>query len=97
MKILRIHSGFTTNSSSASEWVPPEGVGPNGEDLSEPLEGFEASTQTPTPQPGFFGTHNPVFNLGLAGFGVVLLFVIEEIVRRVLKRAKRKKNDISHL
>ena len=98
MKIIRIRSGFTTNSSSASEWVPPEGVGPNGEDLSaEPdSQVLQSGTETPAPAPGILNTNNPVISLGLIGLAILLLFLIEEAVRRVLKKLKKKKHEESH-
>jgi hypothetical protein len=47
MKILRRHRGFTTNSSSASEWIDP-----SDPPASIPLDQFDASgSRIPTPQP----------------------------------------------
>jgi hypothetical protein len=105
VRIIRKRTGFTTNSSSASEWVPPEGVGPNGEDLSagasaipgeSGTNNLQSGTQTQISPPGAFGWNNPLFNIGFAGSLIILLFVLQEIVRRIWKKLKGSKSEVSH-
>jgi len=65
MKILRRHRGFTTNSSSASEWIDPERP-----PASIPLDQFDADGNrilpTPTPESGS-GDGGPA-TISLEGF-----------------------------
>ena len=93
MKILRRHKGFTTNSSSASEWLipgKPVGGGTNQYDASGNLVSNASTTavteaaSSPTP-PSNPLAGNTLMVVGLLG-AVLGLFAVERLIRRILKK-----------
>lgn len=99
MRIIRKHSGFTTNSSGSSEWVLPE-TDPALEQESIPGEGLPSGTDPaaaesgtlhrdqPDTPPGLPAWGKPLISIGIVGFLVVSLFFLEKLVRWIWKKIK---------
>ncbi|MBN2535472.1 MAG: hypothetical protein JXB88_21515 [Spirochaetales bacterium] len=104
MKIIRKLSGFTTNSSASSEWIPPE------TDPADAIEGQEQSTeevppdsgttQSTTVQPDQLKTPfqlpawgKPLLSIGIVVILITGLFFLERIIRKVWKKIKGKGHE----
>ena len=99
MKILRVRTGFTTNSSSAAEWIVVEPETGPGSDTEATAPSTNATSDTavaadtaavrpvvkrvePSPETAW----NNSLLLALLVAALALLFAIERVVRRLLRR-----------
>jgi hypothetical protein len=87
VKILRKHSGFTTNSSGSSEWVPPE--------TDPALEQESGTLQQGIPDfiSNLPAWSKPLIGIGLVAFIVAGFFFLERLVRLIWKKIKRAKSE----
>lgn len=98
MRILRIRRGFTTNSSSAAEFLPDGGRIPDASTTPRPSatprsSGPASVMSTVAPWGNESAASEPMSNtttLGMVFAAVAGAFVAGSVVRMVLKRRSRK-------
>jgi hypothetical protein len=93
MKIIRKRSGFTTNSSGSSDWVPPETDPALEQDLPSGTESQTLMQDQPEILPNLPTWSKPLISIGIVGLIVAGLFLLERLVRKIWKRIKRAKSE----
>jgi len=104
MRILRIRRGFTTNSSGANEYLPRrrDGGGPRPSKVA-PVPGAPSGAPPPAhhswsevqkpPAPSSGGGWSGPQLLAVLGIGVVLVFLLDRLLRVVLRRRRQAKDE----
>ncbi len=104
MKILRVRTGFTTNSSSAAEWVvvEPETDATAAASDTTPATTTPAAATSDTavvkPMPKLVKatadrTVSNTVILGLLVAGLALLFALERLIRKAWRRRQKDHGD----
>jgi hypothetical protein len=85
MRILRVRRGFTTNSSSASEWLDTASTAWGGVDGEK---NFTYSGESSSPKPAEPATSNSIILIIVVG-AVATLFGIERAIRKLFGKSRK--------
>lgn len=99
MKILRVRRGFTTNSSSYTEWLPPPSGQGQGNSATPPPAGGSpvpavqgGSGAAPAQQSGSHLAGNTVTVLGILA-ALAAVFFGERLMRRLRRKREQSETD----